>query len=359
MLRKYRKLLILIFFLILYVLVLTVYLLGERLLAQHGLEYRAGISSLGFFWIYLLPFPAGGVLLVCLYRWLKKKYDLRPVRIFCKIFFAVYLLASVCLAGYLEAMHLIHLNYEEVLDNGYLKIYETSFPDASWYYCAPVSFFAREPLTQVTSQVDGRYEDDGAASGDDVQAEEDSRSPVITLTPEENPDMPDGSGAAEQDMEDSAQGETEYNEDDNSEETDAGQDTSPAAGDASGSLSIPENAARAIYEAVFAPEGKTYQETYNAKGNLYIVLDSYETTFQDQQVTARETLVYDRKSQNGKCQLFVYYQEHYDSQGNQLDNTSILNFYAVDMTTGQVTAGDKTAWSQPASKAYYEATGEY
>ena len=160
-------------------------------------------------------------------------------------------------------------------------------------------------------------------------------------------------------MEDSAQGKTEYNEDDNSEETDAGQDTSPAAGDASGSLSIPENAARAIYEAVFAPEGKTYQETYNAKGNLYIVLDSYETTFQDQQVTARETLVYDRKSQNGKCQLFVYYQEHYDSQGNQLDNTSILNFYAVDMTTGQVTAGDKTAWSQPASEAYYEATGEY
>ncbi|MFQ6803672.1 MAG: hypothetical protein ACLRT5_01285 [Lachnospiraceae bacterium] len=76
--------------------------------------------------------------------------------------FAVYLLASVCLAGYLEAMHLIHLDYEEVLDTGYLKIYETSFPDASWYYCAPVSFFAREPLTQVTSQVDGRYEDDGA-----------------------------------------------------------------------------------------------------------------------------------------------------------------------------------------------------
>src|SRR5699024_3125754 len=65
LLRKYRRLLILIFFLILYVLVLTVYLLGESLLAQHGLEYRAGISSLGFFWIYLLPFPAGGVLLVC------------------------------------------------------------------------------------------------------------------------------------------------------------------------------------------------------------------------------------------------------------------------------------------------------
>lgn len=360
LLRKYRKLLILILFLILYVLVLTVYLLGESLLAQHGLEYRAGISSLGFFWICLLPFPAGGVLLVCLYRWLKKKYDLRPVRIFCKIFFAVYLLAAVCLGGYLEAMHLIHLDYEEVLDTGYLKVYETSFPDASWYYCAPVSFFAREPLTSVTSQADSRYEDFGTTNGEaDTQTEDSSPSPIITVTPEENPNMTDGSGAAEQDMEDNTQGETGYNGNDNPEEADAGPDVTQATGDASGSLSIPENAARAIYEAVFEPEGKTYQETYNAKGNLYIVLDSYETTFQEQPVVARETLVYDRKSQNGKCQLFVYYQEHYDSQGNQLDNTSILNFYAVDMTTGQVTAGDKTSWSQPASEAYYEATGEY
>lgn len=329
LLRKYRKLLILILFLILYVLVLTVYLLGESLLAQYGLEYRARISSLGFFWIYLLPFPAGGVLLVCLYRWLKKKYDLRPVRIFCKILFAVYLAVALCLAGYLEVMHLFHLDYEEALDTGYLKVYETSFPDASWYYCAPVSFFAREPLTQVTSQTDDRYEDDGRVSGD-------------------------SSGSTEQSMENHAQGEVENAGSNFSEEADTGKDSSWA-----NDLTIPENAARAIYEAVFRLEGKTYQETYNAKGNLYIVLDTYETTFQDQPVTARETLVYDRKSQNGKCQLFVYYQEHYDSQGNQLDNTSILNFYAVDMTTGQVTAGEKTSWSQPACEAYYEATGEY
>lgn len=42
-------------------------------------------------------------------------------------------------------------------------------------------------------------------------------------------------------------------------------------------------------------------------------------------VNTQETLTYDRISKNGKCHLFVYYEEHYDTDGNKLDNTSILN----------------------------------
>lgn len=72
---------------------------------------------------------------------------------------------------------------------------------------------------------------------------------------------------------------------------------------------------------------------------------------------SEKTAVYDRISTNGKCQLFVCYNEYTTLDGGEW-NTEIDNFYAVDRKTGKVTAGNKTSWSQPASKAYQEATGD-
>lgn len=92
---------------------------------------------------------------------------------------------------------------------------------------------------------------------------------------------------------------------------------------------------------------------------MYVILGRGTRELDGTTVNTQETLTYDRVSQNGKCHLFVYYEEHYDADGNKLDNTSILNFYAVNLETAEVTAADKTSWSDSGSAAYHEATGEY
>lgn len=84
----------------------------------------------------------------------------------------------------------------------------------------------------------------------------------------------------------------------------------------------------------------TSTEAYYAQNNQDTTSDSSAV---DARAPEKAALTYDRISQNGKCHLFVYYEEHYDSTGNQLGNTSILNFYAANLETGEVTAADKTS----------------
>lgn len=69
-------------------------------------------------------------------------------------------------------------------------------------------------------------------------------------------------------------------------------------------------------------------------------------------VTCEKHLVYDRVSENGKCDLFVYQQEQVGA------DAKILGFYAVKKGTGQVISADKTAWGGVSSKEYKDATGE-
>ncbi len=96
---------------------------------------------------------------------------------------------------------------------------------------------------------------------------------------------------------------------------------------------------------------------YSAKGSLYAVLWS-EPWEEDEAVTARGRLVYDRESANAKCYLFVYYQDYLAADGSEAKSTSILEFYAVNKLSGEVIPGDKHSWSDVASEAYREATGE-
>ncbi len=96
---------------------------------------------------------------------------------------------------------------------------------------------------------------------------------------------------------------------------------------------------------------------YSAKGSLYAVLWS-EPWEEDETVTARGRLVYDRESANAKCYLFVYYQDYLAADGSEAKSTSILEFYAVNKVSGEVIPGNKHSWSDIASEAYREATGE-
>lgn len=124
-----------------------------------------------------------------------------------------------------------------------------------------------------------------------------------------------------------------------------------------------EGAAKQIFSEAFADEWYSYEVCYNAKGNLYINLGSRpagEEGDVHQTGTYRFTLVYDRISKNGACELFVLYKEHYvEESGNILnDTTEIVDMYALETATGKVIVADKQAWSDLGTKEFRELTGE-
>lgn len=94
--------------------------------------------------------------------------------------------------------------------------------------------------------------------------------------------------------------------------------------------------------AVFAESLAVYQ----------YMMDTGEITDDSNGVTCEKHLVYDRVSENGKCDLFVYQQEQVGA------DAKILGFYAVKKGTGQVISADKTTWGGVSSKEYQDATGE-
>ncbi|MCD8381995.1 MAG: hypothetical protein LUC30_03635 [Clostridiales bacterium] len=102
---------------------------------------------------------------------------------------------------------------------------------------------------------------------------------------------------------------------------------------------------------------ETLEPAESAKGTVYAVLWS-EPWEEDETVTVRGRLVYDRESANGACDIFVYYKDYIASDGSEAKSTSILEFYAVNQNTGEVTIGDKHSWSDIGSAEYREATGE-
>lgn len=121
--------------------------------------------------------------------------------------------------------------------------------------------------------------------------------------------------------------------------------------------STPEGAYQTLYETLFQREGDAYQTTYNAKGNFYAILDVGAEEVDGQMQNYRRTIVYDRESKNGNCLLFVAYKEYTYFDGSP-GNTAILNFYAVEKSTGKVVVGDKKAWADLGSKEYRDITGE-
>lgn len=126
------------------------------------------------------------------------------------------------------------------------------------------------------------------------------------------------------------------------------------------SMLTPEGSFRQLFEQLFADQGYEYQVCYNAKGNFYALLEEGVQERTGEMLMTQHTVVYDRESKNGKCQLFVEYLDHLKTDGQQTGvySTDILEFYAVDMLTGEVCAADKTAWEQIGNAKYWEMTGE-
>ncbi len=112
-----------------------------------------------------------------------------------------------------------------------------------------------------------------------------------------------------------------------------------------------EAAAKAVYDTVLAKEGFSYEVCYNAKGNLYLDL-GVKASEEDGKVYTY-SLVYDRPSKNGACELLVLYRSVEGS-----DDEAIVDMYAVETATGKVAASGRKAWSDVGTKEYREMTGE-
>lgn len=125
-----------------------------------------------------------------------------------------------------------------------------------------------------------------------------------------------------------------------------------------------ESSAKIIYDEVLAKQGYSCEVCYNAKGNLYLNLGSRPAGEpQDKRDTGtyRFTLVYDRISKNGACELFVLYKEHSAENADGTttnDTTEILDMYAVEVSSGKVVSADKQSWDDIGTKEYRELTGE-
>lgn len=121
-----------------------------------------------------------------------------------------------------------------------------------------------------------------------------------------------------------------------------------------------EELAQILFDEMLAEQGYLFQVKYNAKGNLYIDLGNKPAEISEDKTVGeynRFTLVYDRTSKNGKCELFVFYKEHYTEEGTN-DSTAILDMYAVEKSTGKVITADKQSWSDVGTQEYRKATGE-
>lgn len=106
-----------------------------------------------------------------------------------------------------------------------------------------------------------------------------------------------------------------------------------------------------IYQQYFVDEGYDFVISYNANGNSRVILKENEEMI--------EYLVYDRLSENEKCELYVLYTNKKTAEGSwYISEAKILDIFAYEMSTKDVISSGKTSWSVTGNEKYHEITGE-
>ena len=102
-----------------------------------------------------------------------------------------------------------------------------------------------------------------------------------------------------------------------------------------------------IYQQYFADERCDFMISYSASGNSRVILNENEEII--------EILVYDRLSENEKCELYVWYRSKKNADGSwYISEAQILDIFAYSMSTKDVISSGKTSWSATGSEEYYE-----
>ena len=108
---------------------------------------------------------------------------------------------------------------------------------------------------------------------------------------------------------------------------------------------------QAIYAQVFEPKGLNCFQDADAKGNERLVLS--ETSSQV------EYVLFDRRSANEKCLLYVQYRASKDADGTWSPaDAQILDIYAYEEDSGAVVASGKKSWPDSGTREFRDLTGE-
>ena len=102
---------------------------------------------------------------------------------------------------------------------------------------------------------------------------------------------------------------------------------------------------RTIYQQYFADEGCDFMISYGANGNSRVILNENEEII--------EYLVYDRLSENEKCELYVWYRSKKNADGSwHISEAEILDIFAYNVSTKDVVSSGKTSWSATGSEEH-------
>lgn len=108
---------------------------------------------------------------------------------------------------------------------------------------------------------------------------------------------------------------------------------------------------QAIYAQVFEPQGLSCFQDSDAKGNERLVLS--ETSSQV------EYVLFDRRSANEKCLLYVRYRADKGADGSWAPaDAQIIDIYAYEEGSGAVVASGKKSWSDSGTQEYRDLAGE-
>lgn len=333
-----RKILI-----IIYIVYLGLYCGLDALLSPCGIEFRTWFQVISL--LYLWLFPVVGIAYL-IYAWREKQIEERmsgkaerdmvqnrAFRWGTGLFLFAYGLAMMIVSLFLLVLMIFSVDSEKRLDEGILRVekMETMYGGEYSYY-EPVAFFFRKKIDGVEYPDSWHDENEEIGNNEKIRGyKEIWENQKMNLTETGYSDRQYDFVEEYQEKKDNARYLNVYDGD------------QPLA-----------DAVWLIYEKHYVDNPNSESEmpcfSYNAKGNFYA-----EVMGKDHSCVL---LVYNGVSENGKCQLFVAEEEHYDVGGSQLDNTSLLEFYAVNLEEGQVYEAHKDTWGGAESEEYRKATEE-
>ena len=324
-----------------FLLAAVIYWQGIHLMPT-GYEYREWIHILGYYGVLCGALVYSTLIILKLYLWMNRHVDNTAMRVISTIVLIVCIILEILMLLLFSFSEIITHKAETREADGMLRICQQSFLDPEIYYiCEKKGVFLRKVLY---------YEEDGQGESTIDTGKNSS---------DEN-NNPEFSSSTEQ-MDNTEK--TSSTEDKRNMKENSSTENNQALADLqmSGDEERIADDYEAIYNYAYKETDNAPQYQYSAKGELYAVLGMYAYTGSADDTTAvqaQKRLIYERDSANGSYDLVVCYEDHYDTAGNKLDDTSILEFYAVNKTTREVIAADKHAWADAGSKEYRDATGE-
>lgn len=301
-------------------------------LLPNQIEYRSWVDILGQIAIFIgiIVFPAIIINSIIKMKCKYKGWD----KFIAYIVFFMMLLFYITSLAFIRIFYITDISSDKRIDDEIIEVRQHSFlSEDRIYYCRPYTIFFRKVISYdenyLEDKNDSSYEQHNDNNSDNTKVEEKNKT---SSNRNSNTDISNNNN----------------NVSNTKDEEPFGEDTSVIMG------------YHKIYLNEFQTSGDSIEFRTSAKGRTYVIIGpEQEKDVQGEKVKTTRRLVYDRESKNGKCNLYVYYEDHHTQDGNIQDNTSILNFYAVNKSTGEVIKADKTSWQESGSDAYIKATGEY